>query len=408
MSGLGHLRAPLERRLKLRLAGTDVDALVLRRDRRRLRWLATEAADPELRFRALRAVAEILDPDADQLFFGICAAEAGSLAPAEVRTAAEGLGRLIHGDAAELLRRLLSDNRPAGVQLAAARALATLGRDQDWVAVRAWAVRCATETPLLPDLRDCPAAGAEEPAGVREVVLVMETLFADKDTDWWTSKASRWLASDDARPRLASNRGADKIVAQAHREALSRMAPDDGEFRRIALHLGSLSRDRDHRLLLDLVRAQSDPARRRAVTQAIGLQGDPRSASFLEASSAELPDGEVESALDLARATGRLGWPGLAGSLLGLRARFDDPVVRVGIAWALGECGGEDAVRILIELVRSRDEALSEQELRWIASSLKRCGVIGREAIRGSVAIARAGGGERNRVRQVAELAGIH
>lgn len=408
MSGLASLRAPLERRLKLRLAGTDVDGLVARRDRRRLRWLAADAEDAELRFRALRSVAEILDPDADRLFFGLIDAEAGSVPPAEVRVAAEGLGRLIHGDADEHLRRLLSETRPAAVQLAAARALATLGRDRDWEAVRAWAVRCATTSPLVPDLRDCPRSTVDEPPGVGEVVLVMETLYADKDARWWSSKAARWLGSDDAKPRMASNRGADKIVAQAHREALNRKDHDDDEFRRIALHLGSLARERDQELLVELVRAQSDPARRRAVIQAIGLQGDPRSIPLLAAWCAEVPDGDTEAALDLARAVGRLGWTELVPSLTALRARFLDPDVRVGIAWAIGECGGEEAVRVLIEWVRSRDEELSEDELAWIARALKRCGVIGRESIRGSVAIARAGGGERDRVRRLAELAGIH
>ncbi|MCP4868807.1 MAG: hypothetical protein GY898_08815 [Proteobacteria bacterium] len=408
MAGLGSIPAPLKRRLKLRLAGTDVDALVTRRDRRRLRWLASEADDPGLRFRALRSVAEILDPDADRLFFALIDAEAGSVPPAEVRIAAEGLGRLIHGDADEHLRRLLADNRPAAVQLAAARALATLGRDKDWAAVRAWAVRCSTETPLFPDLRDCPRPTVDEPAGVREVVLVMETLYADKDARWWSSKAARWLASEDGRPRMASNRGADKIVAQAHREALNRRELDDAEFRRVALHLGSLARERDQQLLVDLVRAQSDAGRRRAVIQAIGLRGDPRSVPLLNAWCAEVPDGDTEAALDLARAVGRLGWADGVSALIALRGRFADPEVRLGIAWAVGECGGEEAVRFLIELVRSRTEELSEDELAWIARALKRCGVIGREAIRGSVAIARAGGGERDRVRRLAELAGIH
>ncbi len=383
--------------MRLRLAGDDVDALATRRDRRRLRWLARFHSDDAVRFRALRSLAEILDPDADALFFEIIDAEAGSLPPAVVRTAAEGLGRLVHGDADEHLRRLLAEIRPAGVQLAAARALATLGRDRDWAAVRTWAVRCATSSPLQPDLRDVPAPTTDEPPGVGPVVQVMQTLYADKDAAWWSSKASRWLTSDDDKPRMASNRGADKIVAQAHREALRRLPPDDADRHATALHLGTLARDRDFALLTELDELA-----------ALGLQGDPRSIPALAAALASVGDGDSEAARDAARASGRLGWPALHDPLVALRPRFaDDPGVRIEVAWALGEAGGEQAVRTLIELVRSRTEELSDDELAWIARALKRCGVIGREAMRGSVAIARAGGGERDRVKRVAELAGL-
>ncbi len=82
--------------------------------------------------------------------------------------------------------------------------------------------------------------------------------------------------------------------------------------------------------------------------------------------------------------------------------------MRLNLLWALGECGGDAAVRFLLEQVRRRDLELSEDELLWIARSLRRCGVIGREAIRGAVAMARAGGGERDRVARLAELAGVH
>ena len=50
---------------------------------------------------------------------------------------------------------------------------------------------------------------------------------------------------------------------------------------------------------------------------------------------------------------------------------------------------------------------LSDDELPWVARSLLRCGATGRAAIRGAVTMARAGGGERERVRKLAAAAGL-
>jgi HEAT repeat protein len=409
MGLLDSIKAPLKHRLKVRLAGTDVDALVQRRDRRRLRWLITDAEDPVLRFRALRHLSELMDPDAVDLFLAIVEDEPGNQDATMVRTAAEALGRMLMGDAAPALRRLLGANRPVSVQIAAARALATLGKDDTWSAVRAWAERVDDpEQPLFPSERDCVQPPKREPRGTTPVVWVVETLYADKDARWWSSKASRWLAGGDAKPRMKSDAGADKIVAAAHRNALERKDVDDAEFRRIVLHLGSLARARDYELLMGLVEAQTDLSRRRAAIQGLGLQADLRAAPAFEQWLAQVPPDQPELAADLARAAGRLGFRRLAPALIELYRRVDDADARSEVVAALGECGGEDAVRFLVDRVRDRDAELSDEDLRWLAIALLRCGVIGREAIRGSVAIARAGGGERDRVKRVAEIAGIH
>ena len=386
------LTAPLKTALKRRLAGDDVDALIGRRDRRRLRWLVQESPEPTLRFRALRALSELQDPDVAPLLLRLLEVEAGALPPAEVRTAAEGLGRLLWGDAVSPLRRLLAPDRPAGVQLAAARALATIGTDGAWQAVRAWAVRADTEWRLFPDERDCAASPRREPPGTFPTVQVVQTLFADKGPGWWASKASKWLESDQPQPRMASDKGADRVVAQEHRYALERKDLDDDAFAVTVRHLGAFALDRDFSLLVGLL------DRSPAALQGLGLHGDRRS---IETIRAALSSGE--RAADAARAAGRLGWPELAGELASLWARTTDAEARTNIVWALGECGGEQAVRTLIELVRSRDEALSDEELRWISVALKRCGVLGREALRGALTIARAGGGERARLQAVGD-----
>jgi len=408
---LDSIKAPIKHRLKVRLAGTDIDALVQRRDRRRLRWLITDSDDPVLRFRALRHLSELMDPDGVDLFLAIVEDEPGERDAALVRTAAEALGRMLNGDAIPPLRRLLNANRPVVVQIAAARALATIGRDESWEAVRAWAERVdAPENALFPTERDCVQPPKREPLGTTPVVWVVETLFADKDARWWASKASKWLEGDAAKPRMKSDGGADKIVAAAHRNALERTDKDvdDDEFRRRVLHLGSLAMARDYDLLLALVKTQTDVSRRRDVIQALGLHGDVRAATAFEEWLAQAPADQPELAADLARAAGRLGVRRLAQPLTVLHDRFEDRAVRLEVVAALGECGGEDAVRFLMDVVRDRDGDLTDAELRWFAASLLRCGVLGREAIRGSVAIARAGGGERTRVKRVAEFAGIH
>ncbi len=398
---------PLKKQVKLRLAGDDIDTLVQRRDRRRLRWLATESPDRMLRFRALRNLAELLDPESVPLFQTTIEAEAGSLPPSVVKVAAEGLGRLLRGDAGPALRRLLAPERPASVQIAAARSLGLIGRPEDWAAVRAWAVRCEGDWPLFPDERDCVIPPQREPVGTTAMVWMIQTLYADKEARWWASKSGKWLGSELDKPRMSSDKGADKIVAQEHRYAFDNKELEPGPFRGRVLHLGELGLDRDQALLLGLAES-SEGERRRAAIQGLGIQSDPRSIAAFKAWIEQVPDDQPELAADLARGAGRLGWPDLVPALTSLRARFSEEAVRNNISWALGECGGEEAVRLLVDLVRSREEELSEDEFVWIARGLKRCGVIGREAIRGSVAIARAGGGERGRVARLAEIAGIH
>jgi hypothetical protein len=382
---------PLKSRLKRRLAGQDVEALVERRARKRLRWIAQDSSDPVLQFRALRNLAELLDPEAVPLFVAIADAEAGSIATAQVRTAAEGLGRLLNGDTAVVLRRLLDRHRPGSTQLAAARGLATIGRAEDWQAVRDWSLRADEEAPLFPDRRDCTATNGEHPPGTQPLVWVL-----------------KWLASSDSKPRMDADRGADKIVAAAHRNALERKDLNDSDFERIVLHLGCLARDRDFDLLVDLLRNQDSEDRRWLVIQAIGIHGDPRAIPMFVQWLEEVGNDQPTLAADLLRAAGRLGWPELSAPSLRLWERFQEEEVRLNVLCALGECGGDDAVRFLLERVRSREENLTPLEFEWTARALRRCGVIGREAIRGAVAMARAGGGERERVTRLASLAGIH
>jgi HEAT repeat protein len=402
------LISPLTSRIKRRLAGEDISALASRRARKRLRWIAAASDDPIVRFRALRNLAELLDPEAVSLFLEVGNAEAGSLAPALGRTAAEGLGRLHHGDGAVLLRRLLDPYRPATVQLAAARALATIGREEDWEALRSWSARADQTSALFPDSRDCVPCEGDQPSGTAPLVWVLETVYADKAARWWSSKAGKWLAGEDKKPRMDADRGADKIVAAAHRHALERgkLSPED--FRKTVLHLGSLARDRDFDLLVDLLQRQTEEERRSAVIQALGLHGDPRAIPMFVKWLGEVPDSQPDLAADLLRAAGRLGWPQLSPEILRLWERYTAPQVRLNLLSALGDSGGDQAVRFLLDRVRQPGQDLSESEFEWAARSLRRCGVIGREAIRGAVAMARAGGGERARVAKLAELAGVH
>ncbi|MEE2828449.1 MAG: HEAT repeat domain-containing protein [Myxococcota bacterium] len=399
---------PLKRSLKRRLAGNDLEQLVQNRNRRRLRWLAEEAEDPVVRFRALRNLAEMLDPEATDLFLGILAREAGTVPAAMVRTAAEGLGRLLHGDSAQSLRRLLADKRPCGVQLAAARSLATIGRAEDWSALRPWLEHVDGPSPLLPDERDTTVLRDTEPGGTRPLVWVLEVIYADKNSSWWTSKAGKWLMSDQPKPRMDADRGADKIVAASHRNALQRRQLEDEDFRRTLLHLGSLARDRDFDRFVDQLRDQQDLAARRSVIQSIGLHGDPRAIPLFEQWLGEVPADQPDLAADLVRGAGRLGWPAVGEAIQGLWSQFEQPAVRLNLLWALGESGGDDNVRFLINRIRARDQDLSDQEFEWAVRAIQRCGVLGREAIRGCVATARAGGGERDRVRRMAEMAGVH
>jgi HEAT repeat protein len=400
---LNRIKGPLERRLKLALAGDDLDKLVLHRDRRRLRWLATDAEDPRARFRALRCLAEIGDRDAIPAFLEVLNDEPGEPESAALRVAVEGLGRLRHEESAARLRRLLNPERPAQVQLAAARALATIGGEQDWRGVRAWAVG----TRLLPDDRDLAATprGVDLPLGTDLVVQVLQTLYADKDERWWTTKAKSWLSGAEARPRIPAMEGADKIVAQQLRRSLDYLDAASPEWRRSVLRLGGLARDRDHALLSSRMLRASGPGRR-ALLQALGLQGDPRSLPTLLAAAREAKD--AQQACDALRGLGRLGWRGGAEAVGRLRDRFPVASVQVEAAWALGEIGGGDAVRTLMDDLRKRPDRSdpTDDEAFWIATALRRCGVLGREAIRGARAIA-ISSGERRRVEQIAVLAGL-
>ena len=121
----------------------------------------------------------------------------------------------------------------------------------------------------------------------------------------------------------------------------------------------------------------------------------------------QAPPDREDLAADLARAAGRLGFSELSEDLIALRRRFSDSATRNNIAWALGECGGPNAVAELTELIREPPQPLDESEFSQVARSLRRCGALGREALRGGLATARAGGGERDRVRRAAELAGL-
>ena len=390
------LKQPLARRVKRTLAGDDVDGLILRRDRRRLRWLADESDDPVARFRALRCLAEIGAVEAVPTFLALLGEDSGEHPTASLRVAVEGLGRLRHEASAAALRRLLNPERPAQVQLAAARALASIGGEDDWGAVRQW----ATVTRLLPDDRDLSdlAEGDDLPAGTDLVIQVLQPLYADKAARWWTTKARSWLDGDEARPRIPAMEGADKIVAQQLRRRLGSMESGSAEHRRGLLHLGTLSRDRDQSLLAEHTG--------RAALQALGHQGDPRSLGrLLEAAGAVASADEARDAL---RALGRLGWRGSAEAVGALRDAHDVEEVRTEAAFALGEVGGEDAVRVLMDDLRKRPERgdPTDAEARWIAAALRRCGVRGREAIRGARTIA-ISSGERRRVERIAELAGL-
>jgi len=402
------LLSPLASRIKRRLAGEDIERLVQSRASKRLRWLAQESDDPVVRFRALRNLAELRDPEATPLFVAIADTEAGSQPPALARTAAEGLGRLLNDDITVVLRRLLDTHRPGSVQLAAARALATIGREADWQALRGWSQRVDFETPLFPDDRDCVTYREGQALGTAPLVWVLETVYADKTASWWSSEAGKWLSSDELNPRMDADTGTDKIVAEAHRKSLEHGDMTDADFARTVLHLGSLARDQDFSLLVDLLREQTDLKRRITVIQALGLHGDPRAIPMFQQWLEEVPKSEPALVANLLRAAGRLGWPELAPSILALWERCDDRDVRLNLLSALGECGGDKAVCFLLDRIRRPEEELSTAEFEWTARSLRRCGVIGREAIRGAVAMARAGGGERERVRKLAKLAGVH
>ncbi|GEM_PF-1608245 len=410
----------LKTKVKLRLAGDDLEALVTNRARGRIRWLAKYHDDPVLRFRALRNLAELLDPESEDLFFEILAAQPGDLPPQIMCAAADAMGRLLHGDALEPLQKLLRNNRPVSVCLASARALARLERPEGWAAIRRWAEgQGAGDVPLLADERDVLDPIKREPAGTAELAWILAPLYADKDGRWLGSKSANWLKSDKPVPRMSSDKGSDKIVAQTLRLSLEKKDFEETEFIDRVIRLGTLSRERDGDLLRSLLGKQ-EGVRRRAVLMGLGLQADPRSREILERELDSAQD--PETAADVMRALGRLGWEDAAAAIGRARNRFSEPVVRRNAAWSLGEIGGEQAVNLMCGWVRGRsggsadgavDERLdddvmaTEDELKTIGRALQRTGILGREAIRGAVTIAKSGRGERKRWDIVATVAGV-
>ncbi len=407
MAGFPSLRNRLKRQVKIGLAGSNLEALVENRDRRRLRWLAEESNEPVLRFRALRNLAEIIDPQSEQMFLRIIQRPAGDLPTAEVRTAAEGLGRLVCRDAAPALIRLLEPNRPAAVNLAAARALATLGSPRDWQAVRRWVIRSDQDNPPLPDYRDVETCEGSEHAGATPAIWVLQVLYPEKGLRWWTGKAAAWLSSEEPGPRIGTERGADRVVAQNLRKELERSRPGDDEFRHKVLLLGNLSRDRDHGFFEQLAAAETDPARRDSVLHAWSLCSDPRAVPEMKARLASMRRVESGELTNAVRCAGRIASRELVGPIFETWPCSTTQESRCNLFWALGECGGGESVSQLVELVRSREEDLSELDFQWIGRALLRCGGLGREAVRGGVTIARAGGGERDRMRRLAAEMGL-
>ena len=412
----------LKTRVKLRLAGEDLEGLVANRARGRIRWLAKYHEDPILRFRALRSLSEILDPDCEDIFFEILASQPGDLPPQIVCVAADAVGRLLHGDALGPLQKLLRPNRPVSVCLAAARALARLEQPEGWAAIRKWVeAEASGEVPLLPDERDATDPTRRDPPGTAELAWTLAPLYADKDGRWLGSKSSTWLKSDLDVPRMSSDKGSDKIVAQTLRLSLEKKTFTDVEFTNRVIRLGTLSRERDTDLLQTLLEAAPPGPRRQAVLMAMGLQADPRLRRTLEDALAAVPDDQPEEATDIIRALGRLGWAEAAPAIGAARNRFSDPQLRKNAAWSLGEVGGGDAINLMCAWVRGKTggsaDGAEEQsldptqraavdELKTIGRALQRTGIGGREAVRGAVTIARAKD-ERERWDIVAKVSGI-
>ena len=406
MARFSSVRARLERRVKTTLAGTDLEALVRNRDRRRLRWLCEESDDDILRLRALRSLSELVDPSSQQLFVSRVQAPAGDLPTLEICVAAQALGRLVCRQAAAPLQRLLEPSRPAAVNLSAARALASLGEPSDWQAVRRWVKRSAHDNPPFPDLRDLIQNDEPELREQQVAVLVLQVLYPEKDLRWWTGKASAWLRSSDSAPRIGSERGADKVVAQSLRHALQRERLSDPEFRHKVLLLGTLARDRDYEFLHGLL-AEERLERARAVRSALSLGADPRG---IEPMRRQLERARTESASELAdalRCAGRYSHRELVGPISeSWQAELNEDC-RSNLIWALGECGGGGATAFLLGLVRDRDGQLIDSDYAGIGRSLLRSGRIGKEALRGGVTMARAGGGERQRMARLAAAMGM-
>jgi HEAT repeat protein len=405
MAGFPSLRGRLERRLKITLAGSDLEALVRKRDRRRLRWLGKTSPDPILRFRALRALSELIDPQSEDLFLSIVHAPAGEVTAIELSIAAQALARLVSRQAASPLVRLLEPSRPTAVNLAAARALASLGSANDWAAVRRW-VKRSSQHPPFPDGRDLLYDKDTENSEIQSSILVLQVLYPEKDLRWWSSKAKSWLGSADGVPRFASERGADRVVAQSLRTSLSRERLGDDEFRHKVILLGTLARDQDYEYLLGILGSERLD-RARAVRSALSLCSDPRGIPHMR-QQLDLAKSQSPSELaDALRCAGRYAHPELVGPINGSWHGQLNQDCRNNLIWALGECGGGEAAGALVDLVRSRDEQLSDDDFTWIGRSLLRCGPLGKGAVRGGLTIARAGGGERQRMTRLASSMGI-
>jgi hypothetical protein len=272
--------------------------------------------------------------------------------------------------------------------------------------VRRFCQEANDDSPLLPDLRDTCLPVESGPAPVAIAALVFQACYADQDGRWWSQKAAAWLRGADEEPRVPANHGADRAVSALLRNTLERGELDDDAFRFTVLHLATLARARDGALLSRLLEHHPMGPRHRALVQALGLQGDPRNLPLLDAAARAATDHSAR--LDAARALGRLSWPEAAPILAAMQAHAT-PELREEIAWALGEAGGPDAVRALIAVARDEDGRLlpGDRELAGIGRALKACGDAGREAVRGALTIARAGGGERGRLERVAEAAHI-
>jgi hypothetical protein len=332
---------------------------------------------------------------------------AGEIPTIEICIAAQSLARLVCRESTAPLVRLLEPSRPVAVNLAAARALASLGSPADWEAVRRWVERTTRENPTYPDLRDllCPE-DSSEPASVC-AVSILQVLYPEKGLQWWTSKAGTWLGSSEAAPRVSSERGADRVVAQSLRNSLQRERLGDEEFRHKALLLGNLARDRDYSFLLKHLGTER-LERARAIRSALSLIADPRGVEQMQRNLERARAQGGEELADALRCAGRYAHRDLVGPIYTSWLSNLDEACRTNLIWALGECGGGEATGALIDLVRSREEKLSEDDFAWIGRSLLRCGMPGKEAVRGGLAIARAGGGERQRMERLAASMGLN
>ncbi len=406
MVGFPSLRARLERRLKTTLAGTDLEALVRNRDRRRLRWLCQESTDPLLRFRALRALSELIDPQSQDIFLRMVHLPAGEVPTIELCIAAQSLARLVCRESTAPLIRLLETSRPVAVNLAAARALASLGSPADWEAVRRWVERSAVEGLTYPDLRDLLYPDeVSEPAN-QSAVFVLQVLYPEKGVVWWESKAATGGGSSEAAPGFSSEGVAGRVVAQSLRSSLERERLGDEEFRHKALLLGNLARDRDYDFLREQL-GKERLQRARTIRIALSLIADPRGVAQMRQDLERARSQGGEELADALRCAGRYAHRDLVGPISESWLSDLDEACRTNLIWALGECGGGEATGKLLDLVRSREERLNDSDFAWIGRSLLRCGMPGKEAVRGGLTIARAGGGERQRMERLATSMGL-